>query len=157
MNDMTTPDPGNAFALGVQIGEVRTRLAALEAMRTTDAQAASDRLAKVEARLDEAETRIDGLRQAVLLLASNAAKRFVQRRDDATGEDILALEGAPPKVAGDVGKAVGKGTPSSGKAGPASGGSGAEQAVDPEDVSPQPGRTGMFEAYRKVKPRRVLI
>src|SRR5580658_2649374 len=104
MNDMTAPDPGNAFALGVQIGDVRTRLAGLEAKLATDAQAASDRLAKAEARLDEAEARIDGLRQAALLLASNAGKRFVQRADDAAGEDVLALEGALPKAVGDAGK-----------------------------------------------------
>jgi peptidoglycan DL-endopeptidase CwlO len=166
MNDMTTPDPGNAFALGVTLGELRTRFAALEAERTADAQAASDRLAKAEARLDEAEARIDGLRQAALLLASNAGKRFVQRADDATGEDdVLALEAAP-KAVGDAGKggsssgkggaSSGKGGASSGKGGPASGGSDAEQVLDPGDVSSSPGRTGMFDAYRKVK-RTTLI
>jgi hypothetical protein len=154
MENMNTTDPGNSFALGVALGEMRTHLTALEAAR-----AVSDWRAKYEARLDEAEARIDGLRQAALLLASNAGKRFVQRADDATGEDVLALEGALPKAVGDAGKAgssSGKGGPSSGKGGPSSNGSGAEQVVDPGDVSPPPGRTGMFDAYRKVK-RTTLI
>lgn len=152
MDNVNTTELTNSTALGMLLGELKAKVAAQQETSAIGAAATADRFAKAEARLDELEAWRADARRALMVLASNAGKRFVWRENE-TGEETLTLEDAPD--AGD--NPAGNGGASNGPAA----GKGQVKTVKPGEANSQtkPGRTGAFDAYRKVKPaaKRTLI
>ena len=153
MENGNTSDSGNAFALGVALGEFRARFTASDTARAACEAATNDRLQRVEARAAEAEMQLRDVRTGLQLLTSNAGMRLVRVVDDTTGEETLALEDAATDddpddtdgraAAGKGGKSVAKQTPSSNSGQAASG-----KTVQPDKNG---GKTGAFDRYRTLR------
>ncbi len=131
---------GGEFALGMALGRIETRLAAIETACATNTTALASGLAAINGRLDDNDADHVAFRQAINLLALELKKQFEWIDDAATGDEKLALVDAPD-AKGDPGK-TGPNKVGAASKGPAS--------MDPGDV--QPVRSGWFDASRKVKP-----